>query len=222
MTEAPPHPPSVAGHRVSAREVRVGGHSFSLVEVGDMDALIDARIATDDVAPYGAVLWPTALAVSEYLLARGPDLTGRRVVDVGAGTGLCALVAARLGADVIALDHDPLTRELLLASAAACGLRLDVAPFDLGSDQQLPEADLFVFADVLYEEALAIDAARRVWEALGRGAEVVVGDPGRVYRTAFIDTLASFGAHATFTPRTVLDDGEIAHTIGVAVLGAAR
>jgi SAM-dependent methyltransferase len=42
--------------------------------------------------------------VAEWL---GPELAGRRVVDVGSGQGLTSLVAYRLGAGVLSLDVDP-------------------------------------------------------------------------------------------------------------------
>jgi 2-polyprenyl-3-methyl-5-hydroxy-6-metoxy-1,4-benzoquinol methylase len=56
-----------------------------------------------DAIPEDAVASMTAY-VTAWL---GPDLHGRRVVDVGSGQGLTSLAAFRLGASVLSFDVDP-------------------------------------------------------------------------------------------------------------------
>ena len=57
------------------------------------------------------------------------DLSGRRVLDVGTGTGVLALAAARLGAgEVVAVDTDPVAVRTALGNADRNGLQLDVRP----------------------------------------------------------------------------------------------
>ena len=41
--------------------------------------------------PYCAVLWPSALAVARHVCG---DVRGKRVLELGTGTGLCSLAAA--------------------------------------------------------------------------------------------------------------------------------
>jgi ribosomal protein L11 methyltransferase len=64
----------------------------------------------------------TALAVE---LLETLDVAGARVLDVGAGTGILALAALRLGArEAVALDVDPAAALLLGAAACVNGARL--------------------------------------------------------------------------------------------------
>ena len=62
-------------------------------------------------------------AIASLRRLAGGDLTGKRFLDIGCGSGLHSLAALRLGAgEVVALDIDPdsvaTTRELLAANAA--------------------------------------------------------------------------------------------------------
>jgi ribosomal protein L11 methyltransferase len=53
------------------------------------------------------------------------DLDGRRVADVGCGTGVLAIAAAARGADVLAVDVDPDAVEVTVDNAARNGVHLD-------------------------------------------------------------------------------------------------
>ena len=66
----------------------------------------------------------TALCLDWLAHAR---LTGRRVLDVGSGSGILAIAAARLGASqVVAVDHDPQARLASADNAHANGVELPV------------------------------------------------------------------------------------------------
>lgn len=189
MTDAPP------GRK--ERIVDVEGVRVRLLEAADVDSLLDDAIDSGGPAPYGVVLWPSAVAVARRLVTGG-DLAGRRVVDVGAGTGLCSLVAAKLGAEVLAVDVDEKPLALLAEAAKAEGLTLKTSTFNLLDNAPLPEGEVVVFADLLYEQVLAKGCARRALEAHRRGSRVLVGDPERAFRDTFAFVLARDGVPARF------------------------
>ncbi|MEJ0072066.1 MAG: 50S ribosomal protein L11 methyltransferase [Pseudomonadota bacterium] len=69
--------------------------------------------------PYWAFAWPGGRPLARYLLDHPATVTGRTVLDFGAGCGIAALAAARAGAaQVTAADID------LFAAAA---IRLNAA-----------------------------------------------------------------------------------------------
>lgn len=71
-------------------------------------------IAQKPVPPFGKehvmayVLWPSAYALASWMLHDLPhlSLTGRRVLELGAGVGLPSMAAALLGAEALATDVD--------------------------------------------------------------------------------------------------------------------
>lgn len=80
----------------------------------------DAVIALDPGMAFGTGLHPTTrlcLAALEAVADRG-RLDGGRVLDVGCGSGILAIAAARLGAaTVLGLDTDPIAVEATIANA---------------------------------------------------------------------------------------------------------
>ncbi len=170
-------------------------------EAKDPGAAVDAAIKSGAPAPYGAVLWDSAVALAARLWQ--VDLHGRRFLELGAGCGLVGLVAALGGARVLCTDVDEHTLIAVRRGATDAGVVVDTAPFDLCGAEALPDvagavATDVVLADVLYEPGLAAAAARRCRQALALGARVWVGDPDRVPRKDFIRLLNDAGIDATF------------------------
>lgn len=199
-----------------------GGVSVTCLEIADVDTLLERAIDEGAPPPYGAVLWASGVALARRLVELDA-LQGRAVVDVGAGVGLCSLVAARLGATVVALDHDAVARELLAEAARRQGLVVETRDFDVYGAEPLPEGDVVVFADLLYETPLARATARRVLEASRRGSDVLVGDPERIGRDDLLTDLRAGGVDARFEPVLVDVPGdERPQRVGVLALSGAR
>lgn len=102
-------------------------------------------VVIDPGQAFGTGAHATTHLCLELLLEQAP---GGSCVDVGCGSGVLAIVAARLGFDpVTALDYDPAATAATAENAQRNGVTLSVADFDMRSDQ-VPEADLAV-ANVL-------------------------------------------------------------------------
>lgn len=70
----------------------------------------------------GGALWDGSIALAQHVAAHFADgLAGQRVVELGAGTGLPGLAAARLGARVVLTDR-PRALPLLARNVQANGL----------------------------------------------------------------------------------------------------
>lgn len=126
------------------------------------------------------------------------DLHGRSVLDVGTGTGVLGIAAARLGAAAVtACDTDPLATEAAAANAARNGVALDVRTGSL--DAVAPGTFDVVVANL--DTATLVLLARDLVARLDRGAALVasgvsvprVAEAVAAFADAGLDVLARPG-----------------------------
>jgi ribosomal protein L11 methyltransferase len=132
---------------------------------------------------------------------------GSVVLDVGCGSGILAVAAARLGAATVrAVDNDPDTIEVTVANARANAVaaRIDARPGTLGADwpwPDPPEADAIV-ANISSATVLALLPAIR--DALRPGGHSVLS--GFLARDA--ETIAEAATATGLEPRATTFEGE--------------
>ena len=130
-------------------------------------------------SPYWAYAWAGGLALARFLLDRPETVAGRRVVDVGAGSGLVGIAAAKAGAAaVVAIDRDPLAIVAIGLNAAANGVTLTAIHAD-PADAPVPDADIVLAGDVFYDAGLAAKMTELLARCAEKGMEVLGGDPWR-------------------------------------------
>ena len=147
------------GWRGFHRPVRVGplwiGPPW---ETPDADAI---PVTIDPGQAFGTGAHATTRLCLELLL----DEERGSVLDIGCGSGVLAIAAAKLGfAPVVALDHDPAAVTAARAGAETNGVEVDVRPADVLADP-LPAADVAlanVTLDVVERVAARVDAARLI------------------------------------------------------------
>ena len=170
--------------------------------------------------PYGAVLWPAAWAVANYILSTAKlrdNLASLSILELGTGTGLVSIATAMTGAKrVLATDYEPLALSLTnyaatlnferTISTGGRPLAIETRLLDLCDfETPLPtEFDVVVAADIMYEPKTGIAMAHRCVEALRNNCRVIVGDsPGRAGRPAFLQTLQELGVNGHVFQDTV-------------------
>ena len=132
-------------------------------------------------SPYWAYHWGGGLALARHILDRPETVSGRRVLDLGAGSGIVAIAAAKAGArEVIAADVDPYAVAALGLNAAANQVTVSTILGDL-TDGPPPLVDVIAIGDLFYERDLAERVSGFLDRCLGSGIEVLIGDPGRAF-----------------------------------------
>lgn len=201
------------GARISYRLRRVVEQGVPLDVVASVDECLDDLCRREPdlgaaevlrLAPYFATLWPSARALAAWLASRGTCLEGQVVVEIGCGLALPAIVAARLGARVVAADRHPDVPAFLARNAALSSLAIDYTAADWTDPAQIADLrarlgriDLVVASDILYEAELATTLAPAIDALCGPDTLTVLADPGRPHLQLAVNLLErrGFAAH---------------------------
>jgi ribosomal protein L11 methyltransferase len=156
------------------------------------------EIVIDPAQAFGTGAHATTRLCLELLLSLDP---GGALVDVGCGSGVLAIAAAKLGwTPVLGVDHDPLAVEATAENARVNGVEIEVRRHDLLHDGPAPSAPTLL-ANLLGP------LLRRV------AADGFAGDPPRALIASGLlveeaDGIATAFAARGFAERTRLAEGE--------------
>ena len=167
------------------------------------EAMEDERGGAMSEPPFWAAAWPGGQALARLVLDRPELAAGRTVLDLGSGSGLVAVAAALAGAsDVLASEIDPFGLTAIGLNADLNGVPpVRVVGDVLGSDP--PDVDVVLAGDVCYDRLMSERVLPFLQAARARGAEVLLGDPGRPYvPTDRLEALAAFDVPDTEGPRS--------------------
>ncbi len=102
-----------------------------------------------DAPPYWCFCWASGLALAQWILQNPQLVAGKRVIDIGAGSGIVALAAKLAGAHhVVACDLDHNALQACRANAALNQLELSYSK-DIFYEQE--SYDVLFAADLLYD-----------------------------------------------------------------------
>jgi predicted nicotinamide N-methyase len=159
--------------------------------------------------PWWAFAWAGGQALARYVLDNRALAAGRRVLDLGAGSGLAGIAALKAGAArVLAADTDPFALAAVALNAAVNRVTMEATDRDLLA---APPArfDLLLVGDLFYERVLAERVLAFLEVARSQGAAVLVGDPRRSYfPNARFEPVAEYSVPVTRD----LEDMEIKRT----------
>jgi len=130
--------------------------------------------------PFWAFAWAGGQGLARFVLDNPETVRGRSVLDFATGSGLVAIAAAKTdAAPVNAADIDPFSASAVALNAKANAVELAFLAEDIiGRDDGW---DVVLAGDVFYDRALAERILPWFADLAARGAQVLVGDPGRSY-----------------------------------------
>ncbi|HVZ05976.1 methyltransferase [Hyphomicrobium sp.] len=159
--------------------------------------------------PYWAFAWAGGQAMARYLFDNASVCEGQAVLDLGSGSGISAIAAAKTGATcVLAADVDPLACAAVDLNAEVNDILVSTTMDDLLSGGPRDEGVIIV-GDLFYERELAERVLAFLDAAKSNGSRVLIGDPQRSYfpRNRF-EKLAEYQVPVT----RELEDAEIKKT----------
>ena len=163
----------------------------------DPDGEAEREGISSSAWPLFGMLWPSARVLADAMLRQ--KLAGKRILEVGCGLALSALVVHRRGGDITASDCHPLTADFLRHNLLLNGLQ--PMKYETGNwsrdNHLLGRFDLIIGSDVLYDRDQPAILARFIALHAQADAEVVIVDPDRGNRSSFNRAMDDLGYSRT-------------------------
>nr|GMD94194.1 protein N-lysine methyltransferase METTL21A-like [Ipomoea batatas]GMD97301.1 protein N-lysine methyltransferase METTL21A-like [Ipomoea batatas] len=161
---------------MSIKEIHIAGNKLLIYELDEIYDSVSGRAIT------GSWTWDSAFFLSNWIATHREsfEFTGKTVLELGAGTGLPGMTAARLGAKrVVLTDIEPLVPALRKSvEANALGEKVWVSRLVWGADE-LPsrlgesgEVDAVLMSDVFFDAAEMAGMAKTLKKVCGEGTKV--------------------------------------------------
>jgi predicted nicotinamide N-methyase len=159
-----------------------------------IDEINDQDFQEDERLPYWAELWPSAIALSEYVLENRHYFRNKRLLELGSGLGLCGIAATKAGADVLFTDYD---EDALKMTEANFIRNFNRAPavelFDWREPLMKHRFDVIIASDILYERRW-LDPVRQVLSKfIVPDGFAFIAEPGRTVALPFFKTMLTDG-----------------------------
>lgn len=185
------------GYQVKYETITVGGTDFRIRSLLDLqqysDPLGEAERA--GISPAGWPLfghvWPSARVLAQAM--HSMDLTGKRILEIGAGLALASLVIHRRAGDTTVSDWHPLSQAFLHENLSLN--QLGPVKFQRGTwagkNPELGQFDLIIGSDILYERQQPRQLATFIDRHAATAAQIIIVDPERGNRVGFCREMAA-------------------------------
>jgi predicted nicotinamide N-methyase len=185
--------------------------TIDLTVIENLDELFDALVnkgsdhpdVIDERIPYWADLWASAIGLSQYLVDNTTLIHDKKVLEIGCGLGLPAIVAGKLGAaQTTATDYLPEALDFAKLNWAR-NLSLETAQFEQLDWRNIPEIykqappqykpDILLAADVAYEKRAFTPLLEAFDHLVKPEGTILIAEPNRYISKDFFNNLAKNG-----------------------------
>lgn len=179
--------------------VEIEDRTWILDREGDLeslwDSMDDGSLDDDERLPYWVEVWPASVLLGRWLVRNSDLIRDRNCLDVGCGLGLTAMVAASLGAHVVAFDYEPPALSFARRNAELNKVSMPLwAVMDWRKPAIRKQSFDFIWAgDVLYEKRFFEPLKRLFAHALAPGGRIWIGEPVRTVSRPVWDDLEKAG-----------------------------
>ncbi len=143
--------------------------------------------------PYWAQVWPSAFALSNFLLLHPHYIQRKKVIEIGGGLGLPSITAAPLAASVICSDISAEAVAIVQQSAIHNRLHnLHTEVFDWNTLPTTLDAEVLLLSDVNYDPSLFVLQLEILNRFLHQNTLILLSTPQRLTGKELLNALLPF------------------------------
>jgi methyltransferase-like protein 23 len=142
--------------------------------------------------PYWAQVWPSAIALSEFIIDNSHLVQNKNLLEFGAGLGLPSLVSSAYAASVLCSDKDADAVEIISRSAAENNINnLQTVMIDWEAPVEI-NADVLLLSDINYEPGVFKKLNELIFQFIKNRTTILLATPPRLMAKPFIGPLLKF------------------------------
>lgn len=178
--------------------ISMGGVIVKYLSVLNKDELFNNLIekgqnhedVVDERMPYWCELWPSAIALSEFLTQNKKLVENKTVIEIGCGLGLTGMVASILGASVTMTDYLDEPLEFAKKNASLNQINnIQFKKMDWRKPDSSLAADVLLASDVAYEKRSFNHLIIAFEKLVKAGGMILLSEPNRKFAASFFEML---------------------------------
>ncbi len=188
--------------QTNSTEINIEGLSISVETVSNIDDLFEELLkkgddhedVRDEKIPYWADLWPSAIALSNFIVRNKLVQSGSKVLELGCGIGLPGIVAGKMGAQVVFTDYIQEALDLAKVNwSRNNNLDAEFVLMDWRNPLQEVRADIILASDIAYEKKSFEHLLRAFRILLHSTGKMFVSEPNRAFSQSFFKEMEDHG-----------------------------
>lgn len=197
---------------VQEEAFRIHDKTYRILHAADVEELFSRLLSLpddhpdvkDERIPYWAEVWPSAIAMAEFIVQRPELFLGKSVLEIGCGLGLPGIVAGETASSVVLTDYLPEAIRLaehnwqLNHTSKATTSLLDWRTADASYAAQVVLA-----SDVAYERRMFDPLLAAFQQLTLPGGTIIVSEPDRHFARDFFKALPEAQWHVETHPKKV-------------------
>lgn len=142
------------------------------------------------VFPYWTRVWDAAWVMATAIIEHSHLLQNKTCLELGAGIALPSFIASRYAKQVIATDYTEDALHWMQQNVLFSQTELRTQVIDWQTDESLPDYDVLILSDVLYEPSQHAKLHRIITSAWENKKTIFLTSPERPSSLLFFETLA--------------------------------